>query len=318
MGRRPALLGLLAALLLPPLAGAEAGWMFEPVFRTPRAGDVLHDGPPPLLRAQLDAFVDLLEAAFDLSVPASHEQRLRDALEVAYGRGNALSREGFAGLVAPLASLRQRARAGDRAGVEDGLSRFRRALDHAIAAEPQARAHVLVTEILKERQRTAWPGSPPVNGAAAGAWLEIAEFLASLGRNQDVVLTAGQRAELERDLSALLHGRDERVRRRVHEAHRLWSRVKAEWDAADTGRRTALRWAAVGLLGGLLPEERRIEVHSDGDLRAYARVAASLAGRETPFDAWANVAANPPLVLETLDPWLGPAPEGEDESLLYR
>ncbi|MHC5011060.1 MAG: hypothetical protein ACYTG6_08940 [Planctomycetota bacterium] len=310
----------LLLLLLPPVSEAVGGedWMFDPRFREGQPGDVLHAGPPPLLRSQLDGFVDLCEAAFDLAIPSGREQDLRDALELAYGEGTPVDREGFRALVAPIASLRSKARRGDDVGVQAGLSGFRRALDQELAAAPDRAANRIVREVLQLRQQSVWPGTPPVHGAAAAAWIELVEFLVALGRNAGVHPTEGQSAQLIRDTGAVLHGSPEGVRRRLRDAHRVWLRVKAQWDVADVDRRLALRWTAVRLVAAIMPPSRRIEPGPDGDLQAYARAAGALGEAEPAFDAWVNLAANPEAVLVAVDRWLGPLPDERDDTLLYR
>jgi hypothetical protein len=305
-------------LALAPTASGEEGWMFDPRFRAGRAGDLLAEGPPPLLRSQLDAFVDLLEASFDLAVPVTHEQRIRDAFERTYAQSSSLEREGFAGLVAPLPSLRGMLRRGDRAGAEEGLAAFRRALDLRLAAAPSREEHLLTAQVLQLRQRVAWPGDPPVPASAAVAWLELTGFLAAIARNEVIEPTIGQRAQLEADLAEPLHRAPEPMRRRLREGHRTWLRTKAAWDEAQVGKRLRLRWAAIAVVERLLPHGDQAVHLRDGDLEAYARAARAVATAERPFDAWINLAANPALVLEQLDAWLGPAPPGEDEPLLCR
>jgi hypothetical protein len=59
-----------------PPAPAPAGLMYEPRFREGKPGDVLADATSPLLRGDLDAFVDLFEAAYDVALsPAGSLRR---------------------------------------------------------------------------------------------------------------------------------------------------------------------------------------------------------------------------------------------------
>jgi hypothetical protein len=317
MGRTAILLLLLASLFATSVASGDE-WMYDPTFREGKPGDVLHEGPPPLLRAQIDAYVDLLESAFDLALPAAKERKLRDAVEQSYAGWDRVAREGFAGLVASAASLRSKARQGDDDGLQDGLRIFRRALDQQLAAAPDSPPDKIVAEVLELRRSTPWPGSPPVHGAAASAWLELVQFLVSLARNEDVQPSEGQHVQLLRDLSPVLHKESEETRRSLRDAHRLWLRTKAEWDRADVDKRLALRWVALKLLREIVPADRKGPDVKGGDLSAYALASKAQGAAEPAFDAWWNVAGNPALVIQTVGKWLGPLPKGQDETLLYR
>ena len=309
---------LLAVLLLRPLARAQEEWMYDPTFREGSPSDVLLEGPPPLLRAQLNAFVDLTEAAFALALAPDAEQGLRDALETGYEGASAAERVAFATLVAPRSALAEAARRGDQAALEQGLQTFRRALDARLAAAPDSPPHRKVRDLLVERRATPWPGTPPVHAPAGFAWLEMVEFLVSLARNADYEPTPGQVQVLGRELASPLHAEDVATRTRLRDVHRTWLRLKATWDAADVGRRLTLRWKALDLLVRALPPERRIEVGEPGDLEAYARAASTLARTQSGYEAWSNLARHPDAVLEVVDAWLGPLPAARDHVLLYR
>jgi len=292
--------------------------MYDPTFREGGGGDVLHEGPPPLLRAQLDALVDLMEAAFELALAPDAEQGLRDAFETWYAGAGPEARERFAALVAPRASLALAARQGDATAVEAGLQAFRKSLDERLAADPDTPPHRLVRAVLVRRQTVPWPGTPPVHAPAADAWLEAVEFLVSLARNEDFEPTSGQVAVLTEDLAAALHGESQATRERLRDLHRTWLRLKAVWDGADVGRRLALRWKAVDLLARSLPPERKVEVGPHGDLKAYARAAKTLASTQSGYEAWSSLARQPVVVLAVMDAWLGPVAPGGDQVLLYR
>jgi hypothetical protein len=312
------LLMLLSFLLLRPAARAEEEWMFDPTFREGSGSDVLLEGPPPLLRAQLDGFVDLMEAAFALALAPDAEQALRDAYETWYAKSTETERVAFATLVAPRTALAAAARRGEAGVLDEGLQAFRRALDQRLSAAPGIVPHRLVRDLLVERQATPWPGMPPVHAPAAAAWLEMVEFLVSLARNEDFEPTTGQVEALGRELAAPLHGLDLPIRTRLRDVYRTWLRLEADWDRADVGRRLALRWKALDLLARALPPERRIAVGKPGDLQTYARAAAALARTQSGYEAWSNFARQPAAVFEIVDAWLGPLPASRDHVLLYR
>lgn len=318
----PPLLALPLALLLLSVAGAQeerqGEWMYDPTFREGRPSDVLLEGPPPLLRAQLHAFVDLTQAAFELALAPDVEQGLRDALETWYDGAAEEERVAFAGLVAPRSLLASAARSGNTAAFEQGLQTFRRVLDERLAAAPDSPPNRRIRALLVDRQATPWPGSPPVRAPAAAAWLELVEFLVSLARNEDFEPTAGQAQVLVRELAPPLHAQGAEPRGRLRDIHRTWLRLKATWDGADVARRVALRWKVLDLLVRALPPDRRIEVGGPGDLEAYARAASTLARTQSGYEAWSNLARHPVAVLEVVDAWLGPLPAARDHVLLYR
>jgi hypothetical protein len=298
-------------------ARAEEG-MFEPRFREGKAGDVLVKGEPGLLRGNLDAFVDLSEAALDMAWSAPAEQELRDALETGFDAANEADRKAFLDLVTPAASLREKGRAGDTEALKAGQRAFVIALDRRIHAAPREKAHRLVTEGLEKSQRAVWKGIPAVRASAADAWLEAGLFLVGLGRNERLEPTDGQRAALTEELDLALHGQPEAVRERLRQFHRTWLLVKARWDQAAAARRFAMRWEAVRLFARLLPPERAITVVQGPELSDYAREAARVAARFAAYDAWSNAARQPEAALETLKKGLDlpePAPE---HVLLYR
>lgn len=305
-------------LLLVALAIAGEERMFDPVFREGRPSDVLHEGPPPLLRSQIDAYVDLLEAAFDLVLRPSDEQDLRDALEGDYAGADESARRELAVFLAPRAALGVQARSGDAAAVRKGLGTFRQALDHRLTTAPGTPVHGIVRRVLARRREVAWPGTPPIGAPAADAWLDLVEFVVSLGRNEDYEPTDGQTEVLRRDLGVVLHGQPEAVRSRVRDAHLTWLHLKARWDASQAADRLALRWKAVALCARALPPARRIEVGSPGDLVAYARTAALLAGTQSGYAAWSNLARHPEALFAEVDAWLGPVEEGADHPLAWR
>jgi hypothetical protein len=317
MGRLPAV-GVLLLACVAPAARAEGELMYDPVFRESKAGDVLVKGERPLLRGHLDAFVDLTEAAFDVAYPAKTEQALRDALETSYGTAGPGERAAFLDLVLPLAGLREKGRKGDLEGSRAGLRAFWMAVDKRIAAAPREKANQVVSAALERRQATAWKGVPAIHGVAADAWLELAWFVVSLGRNETATPTEGQRTTLLQDLDVSLHAQPEAVRERIKGAHRLWLLAKARWDQASASRRFQLRWEAVGLLARALPADKRVTVRPGPELKDYAREAAAVAAQQTAYDAWCNVARNPEPFLQALTKGLDLPEKVPEDVLLFR
>jgi len=296
---------------------AEHG-MHEPRFREGRAGDVLVSNAPSLLRGHVDAFVDLLEASFDFGLGAEPEQELRDALEGSFTAWNSNDRLAFLELVAPIAGLRDKGRAGDLPGLESGQRAFCIALDRRIQAAPREKPFRLVTESLEKSQRPVWKGVPAVRASAAEAWLAATHMLATLGRNEAYEATPGQRDTLLQQLDVELHAQPETVREKLRQFHRTWSLVKARWDAASPARRFLLRWEAVRLLARAMPADRVFEPKVGPEPTDYVREAAVVAGRMAAYDAWSNLARQPVPTLEALVKGLELADPAPKHMLLNR
>ena len=79
---------VLVILAVPTPGAAAPGLLYAPTFRPGAATDVLVPGRPALTRGDVDAFVDLFEAAFDLSLPLAEEQDLRDRIEVDFEKAD--------------------------------------------------------------------------------------------------------------------------------------------------------------------------------------------------------------------------------------
>jgi hypothetical protein len=266
----------------------------------------------------VDALVDLFEAAFDVAIPATHEQPIRDAVETGFTDADGAARQAWLDLVDDYGEIRRNALDAPDAA-EEGLRAFRRRLDARLAAAPFDAVHRLLVEVLGRRQRTAWPGTPPVPASHADAWLETVELVVSIGRNEDYEPTAGQREALRDALAEALHGRTRETRTRLAQAHRTWLRLKATWDASPVERRLRLRWDALDLVSRAVPEDRRILLGEPGDLRLYAATARRVAACAPGYEVFTNLARSPEAVFDVLDAWLGPllAPE-RDHLLLYR
>ncbi|MFV1958573.1 MAG: hypothetical protein ACC662_04075 [Planctomycetota bacterium] len=315
MGHRTTLLAVLlaatlAAALSPGSARAEEAWGFDPRVRSLPADEVLVAGPAALRRRDVDAYVDLVEAAFDLSIPRRAGNALRNALEGAYTQGGPAWRKAYLALVAPLPDLRRLAREDNRRAVEEGLSTFRRALDARLEADPPAKPDRILHEVLAARERVAWAGRPPISATSATAWMELVVFVASAGRNEAVRPTDGQWGTVRDRLGPVLARQGEASRRRLLRAHRTWLGLRARWDAVTEGKRLALRFAVLDLMVRALPKDRRFPLGEGRTLKDYARAAAVLRGAQSAYDAWSNLARNPDAVLDVLERWLPPAPAG--------
>jgi hypothetical protein len=303
---------------LAAVAGAGGETMYDPVFREGKPGDVLVKGEPALLRGDLDAFVDLTQAAFDVSIPADREQKLRDALEIGFGAAAADKRQAFLDVVRPVTSLREKARLGDKDGVREGLEAFRRAIDQRLQDLPKSVASRLLGDLLSRRYEVVWKGDPEINGCAADAYLEMAAFVASLGVNENVAATPGQVDALRRDLDGALRAKPKEVRERVLKAQRLWLVTKSRWTEADVAKRFPLRWEAVRLAARALPPGETYEVQPGPTLRDYARESGNVAMKVSGYDTFANIARNPQALFEALEKGLDLPQDPPDDLLTLR
>ncbi len=283
-----------------PTAHAEDGLLYGPTFREGVPSDVLIEGDPALARGHIDAFVDLLESAFELALPAHQEQDLRDVLEANFESGTVDARRRWLALVKDLPSMRDAVRGGNRREGRAGLRAFRTALDQRIARYPIQTASQIVKKALERRHQVVWPGSPPVKGGAVDAYLELAVFTSSLGRNEAVKPTVGQRKALIEELRKAFHGASEDKRKELDRMNRTWLRVKAAWDKADEKTQFALRMACVRFVATSLPPDKKVKVGSAEGLTGYAREAKRVCEPQNAFDAFSNVARRPAEMLKVI------------------
>jgi hypothetical protein len=291
---------LAAALLLLALpAVAEEGQkMFDPRFREGAPSDAIYVGPPRLSRGHLNAYVDMFEAAFDLALPAKVEQNLRDALEKSFEAGLPGEREALLATSDTIVALRRQARCCNWSGVRASLRQFRADVDKRLRGKPKSEVSRIIAYALHRRHEVVWLGEPEVKQLSADAYLEMALFLASLGRNEAIVLTPGQASALQDYLGGELCKLDCCCRKRLAAAHRIWLRIKARWDRGRDSRRLALRWEAVRLLARLVPKTGGMKICVGPDAKAYAREASKVAAADRAFDAVTGLARNPKPMME--------------------
>lgn len=307
---------LAAVLLLLVATTAWADEMFDPRFREGAPSDALVKGPPRLSRGHLNAFVDLLEAAFDVALTAQAEQALRDALENEFDGGSPQDREAFLTLVDAIAPLRDQARRDDASAVRAGLRRFRAALDARIRARPAAPAHRQIAAVLERRHEVVVAGEPALKGVPVDAYIEMAEFVAGLARNEPVRLSPGRRSALRDYLAKDLASLKRPVRERLASAHRFWLRAKARWDRAKDARRFLMRWEAVRLAARL--KTPAVKVRPGTDLAAYAREAARVAASMEAYDHATALARNPEALFDVLKRGLAFEDKAPAFSFMYR
>lgn len=316
--RRPVSFLLLLCALLPavPPVGAEGEQMFDPRFREGAPSDALVGGPPRLSRGHLNAFVDMLEASFDIALSADAEQALRDALETEFDAGGPKEREAFLSLVDSIAPLREQARRGDTSAVRAELRRFRASMDARIRARPTAPAHLQITVALERRHEIVAAGEPPLKGVPLDAYIELVEFVAGLGRNEEVRLSPGRRSALRDYVAKDLVTLKRSVRDRLAFAHRLWLRVKGSWDRAKDARRFSMRWEAVRLAARL--KKPALKVAPGTDLASYAREATRVAALMDAYDVATALARNPEALFGAVSKGLALEKPGAVFTFMYR
>jgi hypothetical protein len=311
-----ALLVLLGCLCA-PRAQAD-GLLYDPVFRSGRPAAVLVKGTPALTRQDVNDFIDLFEAAFDLGLPQADEQHIRDQIEIDFTGRTPEQRRTFLDTLRTLRDVRTRLQGGNTDAADDTLRAFRRHIDEAISANPTHAVYRALAEILKRRHATHWRGDPPVKALAADLYLELATFVTSLGRGVEFQPTEGQRSVVRDELLKVISRTPREMRLRMARIHVYWLRVKAAWDAADEARRFEMRFEAVRFLAKLLPADKQIEITPGPTLRDYAREAGRVAGRSAALAAFTNVSRNPALLFQAVDKGLGLDETAPGSSLLYR
>jgi hypothetical protein len=210
-----------------------------------------------------------------------------------------------------LGDLRTAARDGDAVRVDLGLAEFRRGLDRFLTDGGAAPPATGLADLLRMRRREAWPGDPPIHAAAAAAWLDLVECVVSLGRNEDLEPTDGQRSVVFADLGRAFGDLDAPTRRRLLEVHRPWLRLQAAWMDGTPVHRLALRFRMLRLLAGALPEAKQITLGDGNDMVAYARGATLMRTVQSGYDAWSNLARRPADVLDAVEAWLGEGREND-------
>jgi hypothetical protein len=297
---------------------ADEGRLFDPVFREGAPSDELVEGEPSLSRGHVNAFVDLLEAAFDLGLTQEQERLLRDRVEINFAAAEADARQEWLTLVDPMPVLKDRARAGNREVVVQGLREFRRKLDERMRARPDHTVHVLVADVLTKRHEVLWPGDPPIPRGQADLYLEMALFVSSLGRGVAFEPTAGQLDALREDLTTALHREPREIREKIEAVHRTWLAAKAAWDRGGDARRFPFRWRAVELVAASAKPGTGLEIEVGSTLKDYAREAAKVAAAVKPYDAFANVARNPKALFEAVVGGLKIDPASKEFTFQFR
>ena len=301
----------------PPPTPAGTGLLFDPAFREGRPAEGLVLGGVPLLRGDLDALVDAIEAGWDTALATGEEQALRDGIESAWRK-----------LPAEMHDLVKRATVA-KAAATGALSRGDAATGHAAlrtyADEWAAKAEsggaaswADALRVARTRRVTivAVAGDPPVSGAAMDALEATASFLLSLARNDATAVTDGQRAAVREEARKTFGSAGPVVRARYAAAHRLWLLVKAKWDGADASQRLRARFAAVAAVRRLQHAAPWTPAHpEDENLKGYARAAAATAASSPLFDAYTAAFANPEILFTTALEVSGLDPKDLDTAL---
>ncbi|MGE0191336.1 MAG: hypothetical protein AB7T63_04765 [Planctomycetota bacterium] len=275
-------------LVEPDLGGVDPDLLVLP-------GDVALHG-----RDQI-AWATLFERAFELGLGAPEREMLRTALVRHLRDAGALERQEWLALLDAHEQVMADESAGRDEAVRAALERFRIELDRCLAARQDGELHRTVAQVLGRSRTAVWPGNPPIDGVRADAFMEACTFVAGLGRNERIVLTAGQQQTLEEHLRAQLAGRDVKDREAVREIALLWARVRRSWPSLAAAAKLRARGAAaalvVRLVPGQAPRDEREAPATVPALVAAGEEARRLGGS---FTATTNVALNPRHVRHVL------------------
>jgi hypothetical protein len=287
-------------------APAPAGLMYDPRFREGKPEDVLAKTEPVLLRRDLDAFVDLFEAAYDVALGPAEEQRFRDAVETGWPVWDSTAREAAKRRPAERDAVVTALGAGDAAGATRLLDAFRSEQDARLSAAPTAAYHQPLVQAKRRASEPFSPGKPTVTVAAQDAFEQMALFLLRVARNEDAPITDGQIVALREQTKKAMDATGDAVRRHYARTPRLWRVVRSRWQSADDEVRLRMRWAAVRAfrwIVGLSPTEGPPTTR--GDLAAYAAAAQEVAAKGPAFDQAALAFQNPQALFDAAVEALG-------------
>lgn len=271
------------------------GLLFEPRFREGRPLDVLvATGETPLLRGSVDAFVDLVEAVTDTTLPEPEEQALRDGVEAGWAKAASEDRALVESALPARDRAKEAAKRGDAMSMRAAIEGFRDALTARVAVKP-AGAWQSVVRRAAARGLEAFTsgGEPAVTMAGVDSLEELLSFVTSLARNDGARVTPGQRAAVrEGKVRAAVEAPGTATRRRVGSMRRFFAFVKARWDGADADTRLRVRWVAVDLGRGVAKLPDVTGAAKGEGLPAYARAAGEVAFALPVFETYTNVFEN--------------------------
>ena len=305
----PSLLGsLLTITLAAPLGEADTPTAAPLVAISFGAGDpsaVLVPGEVKLHGRDADAFLHLCRAAFDAPIPQQLETGLRTQLVADFKARGILGRQAWLKLLDPWPQIAADQKAGRADSVREGLQSFRVALDKRLRAFPDARVHQLVGRLLKRQSEILMPGPPEVTGLAADVYLDALVFVASLGRNEALRLTDGQRSVLSDHIREQFKSKPSGDHRAVRELATAWNRVQRSWDTADPATQLRTRLKAVQLVARLALKGKGENVPDStgaAALTAHAQRVREAGGK---LDALSSLSVNPTHVWAVLRDGLG-------------
>lgn len=313
------LLGLLAPCSLGvfvPDAHGDSGTA-EPLvaigFSTGDPSAIVVQGDIKLHHREIDAFLNLLRTAFDAPIPSGLDEGLRKQMAADFKARGILGRQAWLKLVDPWPQIAADLEADRKSPVREGLQQFRLAMDQRLRMFPEARVHQLVSRLLKRQSEILMPGPPEVTGLAADVYLDALVFVSSLGRNEVVRLTQGQRSVLSDHVRLQFKMKSKDDHDAVRQLAKAWNRARDAWTKAAAAPRLRARWLAMQLLAQLPPEGKRVLVPATPSTEASS--VASLGRRvrdaQGKLDALSSLSVNPTHVWRVLRDGLGlakPAP----------
>ena len=165
-------------------------------------------------------------------------------------------------------NLRCCARCGNRSGVRSCLRSFRRSIDQRTRKKPADPVNRILLKVLERRHEVVWVGDPEVKRLAADSYLEMVQFVTSLGRNESVAFSSGQRSALRDYLARDFRRLSKATREKLEGVHRTWLLVKARWDRGRDTRRFRMRREATLLLARLAPVKGGLTVDPGTNLES--------------------------------------------------
>ena len=268
-------------------------------------GAVVVQGDVKLHRREVDGFLNLLRTAFEAPIPSTLEAGLRTQMAADFGARGILGRQAWLKLVDPWPQIAADLAANEKAKAREGLKQFRLALDKRMRMFPDARVNQLVARLLKRQSEILLPGPPEVSGLAADVYLDVLVFVATLGRNEAVRLTDGQRSVLADNLREQFKTKSKDDHDAVRKIADAWNRVRTRWSETTGDEAFQTRVFSNLLVYRLLPGKSEFTLVSRSTPADVARRGKDVCRAHGKLDTLSGLSANPTHVWKVLKGGLG-------------
>lgn len=287
----------LACMVVPAHADQPTAPAADPLvavsFSTGDPNAVVVQGEIKLHNREVDAFLHLLRTAFEAPIPQVLEAGLRKQMAVDFKARGILGRQAWLKLVDPWPQIAADRDAQRSDEARAGLQTFRLSLDKRLRQFPSARVHQLVARLLKRQNEILLPGPPEVTGLAADVYLDALVFVATLGRNEVVKLTEGQRSVLADNLREQFKLKKKDDHDAVRKVASAWNRVRAKWGTASKPQLGRTRRLAGELVYAFLPDSKKPKVTVGIGMPAFTRRAEIVRSVHGKLDTLSGLSANP-------------------------